>query len=721
MLTTLKNIERKQPWTISPLLLLASIGLLVGTLYYREQPLAESNIGIKIEDFQQGMLQCQNRYEEIRNPQPEKRSKNPRYSVGGDERARSVLIRNATLWNGDGEISYQVDIQLKDGLIVNVGKNLDKNGYDDVVDVFGHVVTPGLVDMHSHAGLDSWPGLGKGDTNEMSGSPVRPELRSLDGIDPNDIALGIVNSGGVTTSLILPGSGNMMGGEAYPIKMRVPKSLRVEHMLLNAGMDYDDGHQWRYMKMACGENPINSYGRQGVLPETRLGEAYLFRKRISTARDQLVKQDAWCYEADNISKSYADDAHKHIKTTFPLSLDEESLIAVLRGKILLNTYDIEMMVRLSKEFGFKIRAFHHALEAWQVAKLLAEEDISVAIFADHWGYKKEAYGTSVKAAQVLNKAGVKVAFKSDHAVLNSQNLIYEAAKAHSYGFDAKLAIQSVTSVPAERIGQDWRIGYVRPGYDADIVVWDKNPLEIGAHPLKVFTDGYDTFTHVDYLESIKKSYNLKQMVSAAAKPLLPLSELSPSKTTTYVNIGGLVHSETATWEPESKIVVNEKDIVTCIGAKCPVVGQVIDLKSGWVIPGIIAAGVHLGIEEISSEGSTSSGTNNEAKLRTSWEGLYVGKRSKELAAAFKAGVTTAISVVKGSGAVIGKSTTFRIGSTKISDETYISYETANHYKVGTSARTSRDPASSSVAGQLRMIKETWDDTADSVNVIGVKY
>lgn len=131
------------------------------------------------------------------------------------------------------------------------------------------------------------------------------------------------------------------------------------------------------------------------------------------------------------------------------------------------------MIRNSHEFGFNITTFHHALEAWQVPDLLVKEDISVAIFADNWGYKKEAYNSSAKAGVVLSNAGVQVAYKSDHPVMNSQHLMYEAAKAHHYGLDAELAIKSVTSVPAERLGAGFRIGRVSKGYDADVVIWDR--------------------------------------------------------------------------------------------------------------------------------------------------------------------------------------------------------------------------------------------------------
>ena len=137
-----------------------------------------------------------------------------------------------------------------------------------------------------------------------------------------------------------------------------------------------------------------------------------------------------------------------------------------------------MIVRLSKEFNFTISAFHHALEAWRVPELLKDNGIGAALFADHWGYKREAYDTSVNASQILTRAGVKVALKSDHPFLNSQHLMYEAAKAHHYGLASDLAIQAVTSVPASLMGQDWRIGYIKPGYDGDVVVWNQYILLI---------------------------------------------------------------------------------------------------------------------------------------------------------------------------------------------------------------------------------------------------
>ncbi|KAJ2991746.1 hypothetical protein HDV02_003499 [Globomyces sp. JEL0801] len=721
-----QQLKSMNPMQISlSTFILVSASLVLFLFARDDSNLKYQPVGISKIRYDEGLEKCRGRFIDVSDPIPTKRQRNPRSPLRNEPPPKSVFIKNAVLWDGDGKVRRNVDIQLKNGLIaaVSEGNSLQPNENDEIIDANGHIVTPGLVDMHSHAGLDSWPELeGDSDTNEMSESPVRPELRSLDGIDPWDPAFQIINSGGVTTSLILPGSGNMMGGEAYPIKHRFPKSHRAADMLLNAGMNgTDDGHQWRFMKMACGENPINSYGvEKGVLPESRLGEAYLFRKRISIAYEEMLQQDEWCYQAEKRQSTYLDNAHIFMKSPYPASLDQESLIALLRGKILLNvhcyeSYDIEMMVRLSKEFGFKIRAFHHALEAWQVADLLAEEGISAAIFSDMWGYKKEAYDSSVKAAQVLTNAGVKVSFKSDHPVLNSQHLIFEAARAHSYGFDASLAIQAVTSIPAERMGQDWRIGYIREGYDADVVIWDKQPLSIGAHPLKVFTDGFNTFTHSDYEVSISKPYDFETPMEHLKQPLSLPKTLANTRTT-YVNIGGLVHSPSAIWEPNSKLTVDEKGIVLCIGPACEVTGQVVDLKGSWVIPGMIAAGVHLGIEEISTEPGTSSGVNSETTLRDSYAGLFVGrKRSRELNAAFKAGVTTSISTRHNSGAVIGTSTAFRVGSPRISHDTFVKLQCSNHFRVGVDARNARDPSTSSVNGQLDTIRNNFNHRPPNVH------
>lgn len=209
---------------------------------------------------------------------------------------------------------------------------------------------------------------------------------------------------------------------------------------------------------------------------------------------------------------------------------------------------------------------------------------SQLIQADHWGYKKEAYGSSVHAAELLTAAGVKVAFKSDHPVLNAQHLVYEAAKAHSYGLNATLAIQAITSVPAGLMGVDDRIGYIRPGYDADMVIWNKSPLEIGAHPVKVYVDGYQTFTHPDF-ELPVKNKNIEIKLPQPPRKLFINTGGSIANGTmiTYTNIGALIYGPDAVEGSDGMIVV-QNNITTCIGPDCTPMGTIVDLQQGWVIP-----------------------------------------------------------------------------------------------------------------------------------------
>ncbi|KAJ3306445.1 hypothetical protein HDV03_005055 [Kappamyces sp. JEL0829] len=685
--------------------------LFVFCSYLASRPLPDE-VGIARPVFEEGMAKCIAMQREKPTASAAGRTKNPRFSLGRATLAKPVLIQDATLLDGDGSLHEHTDILLQEGLVVKVGRGIAvPSGFDgQIIDVKGRYVTPGIVDMHSHAGLDSWPETSGGsDTNEMSGSPVHPELRSLDGFDPYDLAIEIINRGGITTSLILPGSGNIMGGEAYAIKHRRLPSNRVEDMLLNAGLNSTE-RAWRWMKMACGENAIMNGRRKGLLPESRLGESFLFRKRIDDAFQWKLKQDDWCHKAAASEALFKGKGHKKVHERFPESIEQESLISLLRGDILLNvhcyeSYDLETMIRLSHEFDFKISTFHHALEAWEVADLLAKEDIAVAIFADHWGYKKEAYDQSVKGASVLADAGVKVAFKSDHPVLNAQNLVYEAAKAAHYGFPQDLAIQSVTSVPAQLIGQDWRIGYLRAGYDADVVVWDKHPLDIGAHPLKVFVDGHPTFQHVEFAVALEQAFAPYQVAVPALGPTMELPKaVSGSGTITYTNIGGLISSEKATWEKESKIVV-ENGLVSCIGASCSTVGDAVDLKGQWVTPGLIAAGVHLGLEEIASEPSTSAGLAGSGEPVASANGIQIGLvYSKALRATWKAGFTTAISSLRHYGAVGAIGTAFRVGYPVADEHAFVERETGLNFVIGNSGKRDNSE-SSSIPGQIALVEK----------------
>ena len=647
------------------------------------------------------------------------RTRNPRVDVGGTVPPNRTLIEHATLWNGDGVIYNNTDILMSNGLIQAVGQNLASKISGDYarIDVHGRFVTPGIVDMHSHAGLDSWPGLnGNSDTNEDSPTRVPNQLRSLDAFNPWDDAIKIINSGGVTTSLILPGSRNAMGGEAYAFKYRHTPSNKSEDMLLNAGMDPNvDGKPWRWMKMACGENLRRTEGEApadgSIYPSTRLGIGFLFRERFEKAKKLKEEQDDWCVVANKANAIYGEKANFAVAKRFPRQIELDNLVDLLRGSVLLNvhcyeTYDLEMVVRLSHEFDFKIAAFHHALEAWQVSDMLAKEKIAVATFADHWGYKKEAYGESVHAAQLLSDKGVNVAFKSDHPVLNSQHLIFEAAKAHHYGLSAALAIQAVTSVPARLMGQENRLGHVLPGYDADVVIWHTNPLDIGSHPLKVFVDGISTFEHSLYKSLINAPFKPKPIYQTKNNVLHAQNIPRGNSTYTLENIQYALASKHTTENEAKKLnrIVVSSGIIKCAG-DCAVEGVTIDVKGGWVTPGLIAAGVHLGLDEIEQEDVTKSGwidTPSEYPITASGS-LRVGRdKSKMLNNAFKAGVTTAISSLPFEGVVGGLPVAFRTGGNDSVNDVLPWSDIPQTFRLGNRVFKEKSIANS-LDGQLQML------------------
>jgi imidazolonepropionase-like amidohydrolase len=331
------------------------------------------------------------RHSERRNPRFEALLDSPIAKSSG----HPVLIKNATVWDGTGN-QFVSDLLLRNGLIERLAHDISVQDYQDdddmdrveVVDAQGRVVTPGLVDQHSHVGTDSFPRLiATSDTNEYN-YPLNPQLRIIDSISPLDPAFDIVVSGGVTTSMVLPGSGLLMGGEGLVVKMLKPGTALVEEMQINYGMSRTgmDGRMWRWMKMACGENPKTMGRYTHQMPTSRMGSGWMFRKQFEQAQRVLQEQDDWCVRAEVATSLFKDKAHLHVSSRYPEPLMDESLVMLLRGDVRLQVHcyepnDMEMMVRNKNEFDFKIVAFHHATEAHMIAPLLAKENISAAIFA----------------------------------------------------------------------------------------------------------------------------------------------------------------------------------------------------------------------------------------------------------------------------------------------------------------------------------------------------
>ncbi|KAI8829693.1 hypothetical protein BJ741DRAFT_622048 [Chytriomyces cf. hyalinus JEL632] len=730
---------------------LLTLAMSVDTFWLSRVPSSEptGTVGISQDAFSYGLRACDARGRPPSSVYPSQRQ---RVSVSGPPSRRNrrhssrfnttdsslvTLIVNAFLWDGEKRVpdtcvvtGYGVILAVSQESI-SLSQALDlANEYArfhslpaieasevEVIDVQGRVVSPGLVDMHSHAGVSSAPGfVGEMDVNEESLEAILgAQLRVRDAFNANDPFIPIIASGGVTTSLILPGSANLMGGEGIAIKMlsSSSKSLGVDEMNLNFGMNgEDDEPKWRYLKMACGENPKSGDG----FPGSRLGASWLYRQRLEEARSTLHKQNEWCESADRLSLQFKDQAHFHLSERYAEPLKDESLVALLRGKALLQVHcyqsnDMEMMLRNKHEFGFNISAFHHATEAYLIAQRLASENIAAALFADHSIYKREAYLHSVNAGQILNQAGVKIAYKSDHPVTSAQDLIFEAQKAVHYGLDPDIAFAAVTSAPADLIGAGWRIGRVKEGYDADLVIWDRSPLQLGARPIRVFIDG---FTAVS-LPTVLQPPAPTDPVAAVTPQLAATTSL---ETFSITNIGLLYANETSTLR-DARLVV-EKGIVTCMGQSCQIRGKAFDLNGGVVIPGLIASGVSIGLREISSEQSTNDGQSSSQDVLDgvvrAKDGLRVGGNSKALQFAYRSGVLTAISVPDGEGMLDGISVTFRTGAEGYSSA-IIQADTALHVNIGNSAKEPFAQSISTQFGRLRSLLGSPPESSPFVNVV----
>lgn len=364
-------------------LVLAFQFLILPRYVYRSSPSSVKLSESHLSRLDAGLQKCaEYNSAPIKYPIPSETRTNPRWNpkTGQNE---TIVLRNATLFDGETILKGSFDIQFTDGIIKSVsaagtfGFNPDVKTWD----LGGKFVSPGLVDLHSHHLVSAWPTLtATDDTNEMSDDfgALTPFVRAIDSIKAYDEATTLIASGGVTTSLILPGSANIMGGEGFLVKNLLRSGPNreevVEEILVEHGVPKEERR--RYMKMACGENPRRAY------KHTRMGNAWIFRKHMERARVLREKQDAWCLYAAAIRERSDDEELAAFMKTSALDTDTDALeldstIAMLRGKIGVNvhcyeTEDFEDMLTHSKEFGFRIQAFHHALSAWQVPELIKD-------------------------------------------------------------------------------------------------------------------------------------------------------------------------------------------------------------------------------------------------------------------------------------------------------------------------------------------------------------
>ncbi|KAI1744879.1 amidohydrolase [Xylaria scruposa] len=653
------------------------------------------------------------------------RHRNARYIDGH----KPTLIRNATIWVGEpvkGTTSEEAlagigyswtsgDVFIEYGLIKKVEKNIDANALSSdtlVWDAKGRHLTTGIIDMHSHSGVNGLPGLvGNDDTNELS-ADITPYVRSIDGIDPNDHQIEVIKSGGVTTSLVLPGSGNNIGGEAFVIKHAVGKP-DGRNETSAADMLADPDCNWRYIKMACGENAKRVYGKAGEQgPFSRLGESWEFRHAFEQAAKLVRDQDDWCAAADTVGIENMD-------RYLPQDLEWETLGAVLRGQVHVNTHcytipDLEAFVDHTNEFKFPIRAFHHAHQTFLVPEILkrawGDSPPASALFADNMWYKTEAYIGSEYAGKILYENGLTPIYVSDNPVLNAQHVVFEAAKAYDYGLPYHAALASVTTAPAERLGFEKRLGKIKPGFDADIVVWDTDPLSVGATPVQIWIDGTAQYeSPVELPKATDARVDISKIIQTTKETPVPISHLiitGISKSFIGVNPATEGHER----QNLTAVVLNGR--VTCLGTCTGEIqtaqtsgAHILDLENGYITRPFTAFGSLVGLNAIDAETATDNGGSPDVFSR-GVDGLALD--TKKLHYALKYGVTRAISAPKYSAAAThqGTSVGFRTGAKHALEKGAVfADDAAVHYTLDFHAKTGSTSISNAVGSLRRKLLE----------------
>ena len=409
--------------------------------------------------------------------------------------AETTVIQNATIMTVT-KGTFKGAVVIKDGKIAEVGEKVLVPPGAKVIDAAGQYVIPGIIDCHSHIAVES--------INEGSMS-VSAMVGVGDNVDSEEIEIYRALAGGVTTANVLHGSANSIGGKNVVLKMRWGKDAEA--------LKFEGAKPG--IKFALGENPKrqgnpSQPGQRARYPATRMGVEDVIRQAFTDAK---LYQQEW--------KDYNDRSRRGERLIPPRrNLTLEPLVEVLEGKRLVHAHsyradEILMLLRVADEFGFKIKTLQHVLEGYKVAKEIAAHGAGASTFSDWWAYKAEAYDAIPYNAAIMHKKGVVVSLNSDSAEL-MRRLNTEAGKVMKYGgLTENEALAMVTINPARQLEIDNRVGSIEAGKDADLVIYDKNPLSVYAKVQKVFIDGVPYFDRdADVSDRTRRALEKKKFVDA---------------------------------------------------------------------------------------------------------------------------------------------------------------------------------------------------------------
>jgi imidazolonepropionase-like amidohydrolase len=423
-----------------------------------------------------------------------------------------ILIQNATILTVSHGTIERGSILIKDGKIAEVGASVKAPKDAQVIDASGQFVIPGIIDCHSHIAVD-------GSVNEGSVS-VSSIVNIADVLNPDDVDIYRDLAGGVTVANVLHGSANAIGGQTIVIKLRWGQPA--------SKLPFDGALPG--IKFALGENPKRSNFSRGTprYPTTRMGVEETIRGAFVEARDYKASWDLY-------NKRTAAGEKNLIPPRRDLRLDP--LVEVLEGKRYVHSHcyredEILMLLRVAKEFGFKVRTFQHVLEGYKVADEIAAAGAGASTFSDWWAYKVEAYEAIPYNAALMTRRGVLVSVNSDDAE-EATHLNQEAAKSIKFGgLSHDEALKLVTLNPAIQLGIDKRVGTIDSGKDADLAIYNHDPLSAYAVVQKTLIDGRVYFDRQrdladrparekekrTLLEKEKKAGEKKAEAEAAKKP-----------------------------------------------------------------------------------------------------------------------------------------------------------------------------------------------------------
>ncbi|NLY61544.1 MAG: amidohydrolase [Clostridiales bacterium] len=378
-----------------------------------------------------------------------------------------ILIKNGKVLTMSHKVYEKGDVLIKGKEIVQVGENLEAPEGAQIIDAQGMWVMPGIIDAHCHIGMwEDGIGFEGADGNEAT-NPVTPELRAIDGINPEDNCFREARESGITSVVTGPGSANVIGGQFAALKTY---GRRVDDMVFKEPLA---------LKVAFGENPKRVYNGQRKSPSTRMATAAILRQNLIKAQEYKKKLEKGKEDPDKMPER---------------DLQMEIMVKVLNREIPIKAHahradDILTAIRIAKEFDIDI-TIEHCTEGHRIADYLIEENAKVILgplLSDR--SKVELKNMSFKAPGILSKAGLKVAIMTDHPVIPVQYLPVCAAIAVKEGMDEMEALKAITINAAEITGIADRVGSLETGKDADVVIFDGHPLDFRSKAVWVLIEG----------------------------------------------------------------------------------------------------------------------------------------------------------------------------------------------------------------------------------------